>query len=424
MRVLRTRFMVRWVAAAALIVASPRPQPRAEQPIEGIAAREIEFQGLKDEAPIAFRDMGAFAALLKRAREARPADLAERARRDVGFRELWDHPEDYRGVLLELRGFCRHIDSSGSKLGAGGRLHEVWITLPEGELTPFVCIAEKLPEGFAINATNSEPVVFLGFFLKVMAYDSGEGRRGAPLLIGRLERVAGEKNADPLDEEQARRIPVGAGPALAMPRQEDRFTISVDRNGALALEEKPIARKDLAAKLGRLAAQVRLNARAIGTPLDAIRELPAVIVIHPDDETTCSTILPLMDDCRRSGFVQFALKSPKIQFDADRLVAANAVPAARNHENDLPVGLRTIPIQLRADDRGQIARAQVGELQHRDFDTLRAELTSILNDPELPFDRARITVDPRLFCSELGRVIEVLTRLNVQMIELSLLEPD
>ena len=45
-------------------------------------------------------------------------------------------------------------------------------------MTPFACITEKLPEGFAINATNSEPVVFRGFFLKVFAYDSAAGRCG------------------------------------------------------------------------------------------------------------------------------------------------------------------------------------------------------------------------------------------------------
>ena len=102
MRVLRLRFTARWAAAAALIVAAAPSESRAQQPTEGIAAGEIEFQGLKDKAPIAFRDMAAYAALLKRAREAEPADLAERALRDVGFRELWDHPDDYRGVLLEL----------------------------------------------------------------------------------------------------------------------------------------------------------------------------------------------------------------------------------------------------------------------------------------------------------------------------------
>jgi hypothetical protein len=195
--------------------------------------------------------------------------------------------------------------------------------------------------------------------------------------------------------------------------------ISVDRNGSLALEEKPIARKDLAAKLGRLAAQVRLNARAIGTPVDANRELPADIVIHPDDETLCSTIFPLMLDCQRSGFVRVGLKWPGVQPARDRVAETRDAPAARNKENDLPAGLRTIPILLGADDRGRIAQAEVGELQHWRFDSLRAELTSILNDPELAFDRARITADPRLMCSELRRVIEVLMRLNVTEIELS-----
>ena len=64
--------------------------------------------------------------------------------------------------------------------------------------------------------------------------------------------------------------------------------------------------------------------------------------------------------------------------------------------------------------------AEVGELQLVGFDSIRAELTSILNDPELPFDRACITVDPRLIRSELGRVIEVLMSKNVTTIELAL----
>ena len=68
---------------------------------------------------------------------------------------------------------------------------------------------------------------------------------------------------------------------------------------------------------------------------------------------------------------------------------------------------------------GRIAVAEVGEVQHRDFDSVRAELTSILDDPELPFDRARILVDPRSLCSELGRVMEVLMNKNVARIELA-----
>ena len=178
MSVLRMRFTVRWVAAAAFTLASANSETLATQLAAEIAADAIEFHGVKDRAPITFRDMAAYAALLKQAREAKLADFAGRHGRDVGFRELWDHPEDYRGALLELRGFCRRVDSSDSKLGAAGKLHEIWITLPEGELTPFACIAERLPDGFPNNAASSEPVVFVGYFLKVMAYDSGASRRG------------------------------------------------------------------------------------------------------------------------------------------------------------------------------------------------------------------------------------------------------
>ena len=342
---------------------------------------------------------------------------------DVGFRELWDHPDDYRGALLELRGFCRRVDSSESKLGAAGKLHEVWITLPEGELTPFACIAEKLPEGFPNNVASSEPVVFLSYFLKVMAYNSGAGRRGAPLLIGKLERVAGDKNADPLDQEQAQRLPKGTGTSLVVPREEERFVISVDKNEAVAIEDEPIARKDLAGKLTHLAAQVRQSARALGTPLDAKGELPAVIVIRPDDETRCSTVFSLVLDCRQSGFARFALKPARPHPAAARLAETKVAPPDRNKDNDLPTPLRTIPIVLGADNRGRIAQAEVGELARWGYDSLEAELTSIINDPDLAFDQARITADPRLMCSELGRVMELLAKRNISVTEIRSLAP-
>ena len=418
----RMRFAARSIAAAALLAALAGSETRAEQPTRGLTATTFEFQGVKDREPITFRDMGACAALLQRAREARPAELAERARRDVGVSELWDHPEDYRAVLLELRGFCRRVDSSASKLGKGGRLNEVWITIPKGEMSPFACIVENFPDTIPINAINSQPVIFRGFFLKVIAYDSGAGRRGAPLLIGRLERIAGDKNADPLVEEQARRLPLAVGTALALPDEEDRFVIAVDGIGALVLEDKPVARRDLSAKLENLAAQVHLNARALGMAQAANRELPAVIVIQAGPDTRCSSIFPLMLDCRRSGFARMALQSLRLHPAADRLVESRVAPATRGKGNELPAGPRIIPIQLGADDQGRLVVAEIGELQHRDFDSVRAELTSIVNDPELPFDRARISVDPRLLCSELGRVMEVLMKLNVTPIELNPLE--
>ena len=47
---------------------------------------------------------------------------------------------------------------------------------------------------------------------------------------------------------------------------------------------------------------------------------------------------------------------------------------------------------------------------------LRAEITSILSDSDLPFDQAVISVDPRLNYSELKRVVNLLGSLNVTKI--------
>ena len=55
-----------------------------------------------------------------------------------------------------------------------------------------------------------------------------------------------------------------------------------------------------------------------------------------------------------------------------------------------------------------IAQAEIGKLLRWGYDSLEAELASIINDPDLAFDQARITADPRLMCSELGRVIKLL----------------
>ena len=180
MSVLRMRFTVRWVAATAF-------HPRLGKLQETLAtqlAAEIAADAINSTASKTGRRSPSATWPHRRIVDGQGSQAGRLCRtghrRNVGFRELWDHPEDYRGALLDFHSLCcRRVDSSDSKLGAAGELHEIWITLPEGELTPFACIAERLPDGFPNNAASSEPVVFVGYFLKVMAYDSGASRTGA-----------------------------------------------------------------------------------------------------------------------------------------------------------------------------------------------------------------------------------------------------
>ena len=328
---------------------------------------------MKEKEPLAFRELAAYAALLKRARDSKLADLAANASRDLGIRELWDHPDDHRSDLVELRGFVRGIVSRESKLVASGKLYELWIAPPGREREVFACVAEKLPQGFQVDASDGEPVVFHGFFLKVIVYEAVDSRRGAPLLIGRFERAPGENRADPLRAGERGHLPKEAGTAISVPTGDDRFCFTVSRNGSLNFENKPIALTDLAFTLTRLAAQIRRSALVSRTPLDPKRGLPGVVSIQADGEIRCANILRILNESGKRGFGRFALKSPDTEAPADRKAVSKASSAARHKENnnDPPAGLRTIPISIAADDRGRIACAEIGEVQYAALSTLR-----------------------------------------------------
>lgn len=135
-------------------------------------------------------------------------------------------------------------------------------------------------------------------------------------------------------------------------------------------------------------------------------------------------ILQILIESGKSGFSRFALKSPDTEAPADQQAESKAASATRQNKNDPPAGLRTIPISIAADDRGRIACAEIGEVQHATFEALRTELTSMLCDPDLPFDRVSIRVDPRLVFSELIRTTDLLLSLKVTGFDLTPLETD
>ena len=77
MRNPRVPFGVQWLLAAVLMAASPGPEEALAQAAANDGpAKAIEFQFLRDKAPITFRDMAAYASLLKQTRETKPGELA------------------------------------------------------------------------------------------------------------------------------------------------------------------------------------------------------------------------------------------------------------------------------------------------------------------------------------------------------------
>jgi hypothetical protein len=155
-----------------------------------------EFETVTDRTPIGigFRDMAAYKRLVQRARETSAADLARQSRRDVYFTDLWERPAHYRGVPIHLLGTAGRIFSYETELTPKGRLYEAWISTPESQGNPYVCVFEDLPPGMPVGPELAERVVFNGYFLKQMRYLAGmDTQRAAPLLIGRIGWTPGPK---------------------------------------------------------------------------------------------------------------------------------------------------------------------------------------------------------------------------------------
>jgi hypothetical protein len=145
-----------------------------------------EFETVSDKTPMGFRDSAAYEKLLRQARDASAADLGAQARRDVQFAQLLDKPKNYRGVLLHILGSARRILRYESKLSRTGWLYEAWVVTEESQNHPWVCVFEEAPKGMPFGSDVTERVVFNGYFLKLMAYEAGDKKRMAPLLVGRI----------------------------------------------------------------------------------------------------------------------------------------------------------------------------------------------------------------------------------------------
>lgn len=203
------------------------------------------------EDRLGLADLAAYRAALSgkaTADEARPSDPPV----PVGFRELWDRPEAYRGRRVTVRGRLERTFRQGA-VGSFPPLVEAWIYSPSGD--PFCLVYpragagpvtgspgvsapapvddERRPDARA--ASPAEPgtgrmVRFTGTFLKTVRYTAGDGDRLAPLIVGdrppagQPPEAVGESTATPPGDGEVLRA-IDGGHVDAGPRA-DRGTWS------------------------------------------------------------------------------------------------------------------------------------------------------------------------------------------------------
>ncbi|MGO9922775.1 MAG: ExbD/TolR family protein [Isosphaeraceae bacterium] len=296
---------------------------------------------------------------------------------------------------------------------------EIWITVPKSPLGPYACVVEGRPAKFPASTTVSERVVFRGFFLKLITYQAAGAVLAAPLLIGKLEHLAEADPAQQIEDADVARLPVAMVGRPVGPPAEERVELQVDPSGQLTVEGTALARADLTKELARLVRSVRIDAKSAGVPVDSGPGIPAFVALRAADETSCSIVVGLMSDCQSAGFRRYVFES--IRDNPAAAQPARIEPSQQSRKDgDSLIGVRTLPVRLVADERGRFARAELGELDFRNAESLRRELHSISNDPDLPFDRAAVVVDQKLRYSELALVINSLLGSRVTTVTLRL----
>lgn len=96
------------------------------------------------------------------------------------------NPQAFRGRPIRLDGYVRRItpiDPGPNNLGVRV-LYECAVFSDEHDLNPWIFVVLHVPEEMPTGDGLRERVTATGFFLKLWAYQAGDGMRFAPLLIG------------------------------------------------------------------------------------------------------------------------------------------------------------------------------------------------------------------------------------------------
>jgi biopolymer transport protein ExbD len=118
------------------------------------------------------------------------------------------------------------------------------------------------------------------------------------------------------------------------------------------------------------------------------------------------------------------------QFSMNLLPAQPAVamdaPAtdANANTNELPAGLKTLPVILRATDDGSLATISLSEKPVADLKALAEEVKETFGNPTLPFDQTVLKTDPKLKWSEVVKVINIFSDNKVNKIAFAELGAD
>jgi hypothetical protein len=152
------------------------------------------------------KDADARYELLLYAKESKPGSLFADARSGVGFTDLLDRPDAFRGEILFVRGDLLWVTPMEMKRSGIGmtKCYQGLITVDHPERAYWILFTELPPELAAYangSLLNLPHVEFAGYFYKVLATDPLPGRkepRYLPVLVGQSLKLP--PTASPTDD--------------------------------------------------------------------------------------------------------------------------------------------------------------------------------------------------------------------------------
>jgi hypothetical protein len=168
------------------------PGPNDTDPA-AVAEMEELLKAVRDRRPLEGREMFAYWKLMEWSRTQPMAEIEQRAQKDVAFTQLWEQPEKFRGKPVRMRMHVRRVikwdGAPKNPLGLKD-VYEAWAWTDESKSFPYLVVFPELPPGLPVGSDVQGEIVFVGYFLKIMAYEATDKQRGTPLFVGRA-RAAG-----------------------------------------------------------------------------------------------------------------------------------------------------------------------------------------------------------------------------------------
>lgn len=165
--------------------------PALDEDSEEREALNEEFQVIVDKEFFQKEEMAAYYRLLRWVMSQPLKDLERKAEKNVRYGEVFTRPDHYRGKLLDFRLHVRrvlkHKDIEKNNPAGVTKLWELLGYNDSSGSNLYLCVTPELPAKMPVGEKVIEDGHFVGYFLKLVAIEDGEGKsRAYPVFIGRF----------------------------------------------------------------------------------------------------------------------------------------------------------------------------------------------------------------------------------------------